>query len=120
MHRGAVGAAEFGESATGFFDAPMAQLFADSESGGEASAGEFGFAKTQVSETAEVETVGLAPGVLAVGFDREIEGFAGGLESFLEVAGGEIGFGERDADVDGELAAKHAAGFDRYERSVQR
>jgi hypothetical protein len=68
----------------------VAEFFAKGESGGEALAGEFGFAKAQVGEAAEVETVGLAPGVLAVGFDGEIEGFAGGLKSFLKVAGSEV------------------------------
>jgi hypothetical protein len=104
-----VAAVEFGKSATGFFDAAMAEFLAEGECGGEALAGEFGFAKTEVGEAAEMETVGLAPGVLAVGFEGEIEGFAGSLESFLEVAGGEVGFGEGNADIDGVFA--EAAGI---------
>ena len=88
----------------------MAEFFAKGESGGKALAGEFGFAEAEVGEAAEVETVGLTPGVLAVGFDGEIEGFAGGLKSFLKVAGGEVGFGERDTDIDGVFAKAAAVG----------
>jgi hypothetical protein len=84
LFRGAVGAIEFGEGAAGFGDAAMAEFFAQGESGGEALAGEFDFAKAQLSEAAEVE-------------------------GFWEVAGGEVGFGEGDADVDGVFA--EAAGI---------
>ena len=84
----------------GFLRCGHGRVFREGESGGEALAGEFGFAETEMGEAAEVETVGLAPGVLAIGFDGEIEGFAGGLESFLKVAGREVGFGEGGADID--------------------
>ena len=107
---GTATAVEFREGPAGFGNAAVAEFFAKGESGGEALAGEFGFAKTQVGEAAEVETVGLTPGVLAVGFDGEIEGFAGGLKSFLKVAGGEVSFGERDTDIDGVFAEPASVG----------
>ena len=93
----------------GFLRCGHGRVFRESRSR-EALAGEFGFAKTQVGEAAEIQAVGLPPGVLAVGFEGEIESFAGGLESFLEVAGGEIGFGEGDADVYGVFAAAASVG----------
>lgn len=70
-----------------FFDAPVAQPLAKFKGSGEALSGELAFAEPEVSESAEVETVGLSPGVLAVGMFGPVERFAGVLEGFLSVAG---------------------------------
>ena len=79
----------------------MAEALAECECGGEALAGEFAFAEAEVGEAAEVETIGLSPGVFAIGVFGAIERVAGVLEGFACVAGGEVRFSEREADVDG-------------------
>jgi hypothetical protein len=79
----------------------VTEALAEFKGGGEALAGQLAFAEAQVGESAEVETVGLAPGVLAVGRFRPVERFAGFLERLAGVAGGKVCFGEREADVDG-------------------
>jgi hypothetical protein len=84
-----------------FFDASVAKPLAEFEGGGEALAGEFAFAKPQVTESAEVETVGLSPGVLAIRMFGPVERVAGVLQSFASVAGREVCFGEREAEIDG-------------------
>jgi hypothetical protein len=80
----------------------VAEALAELEGGGEALAGEVGFVEPEVSHAAEVEAVGFSPGVLAVGRFRAVEGVAGVLEGFMGVAGSEVGFGEGEAEVDGE------------------
>ncbi|MDP2996465.1 MAG: hypothetical protein Q8N47_03180 [Bryobacterales bacterium] len=88
----------------------MAQAFAEFEGGGEALAGKFALAEPQVGkfalaepqvgEAAEVETVRLPPGVLAVRVLGAVERVAGVLKGFARIAGGEVGFGQGEADVD--------------------
>ena len=88
----------------------MAELFAEFEGSGEALAGELGFFEANVSETTEVEAVGLAPGVSAIGGFGEVEGFAGVLEGLLRFRGGEVGFSEGEAEVDGEFSEAAGVG----------
>src|SRR5450432_1774445 len=54
-----------------------------------------------MSDAAEVEAVGFSPGVLAVGCFRAVECVAGVLEGFVGVAGGEVSFGQGEAEVYG-------------------
>jgi len=79
----------------------MAQVLAQLESGSEALAGEFGLAEALVGYAAEVQTVGFSPGVLAIGFFREIERFTGVLQRFVRVAHDEASLGEGEPEVDG-------------------
>jgi hypothetical protein len=89
------------ESTPGFFDAAVAEGLADFEGGGESLPGEFVLAQAEVSDAAEMEAVGFSPGVLAVGRFRAVERVAGVLEGFMGVTGGEVGFGQGEAEVDG-------------------
>jgi hypothetical protein len=72
------------KGAASLFDAAVAQALAQFEGGGEALARELVFAEPKVSDAAEVEAVGLSPGVLAVGRFRAVERVAG----VLKVLGG--------------------------------
>jgi hypothetical protein len=90
---------ESGESAAGFFDASVAEAFAEFEGGGEALAAQFALAKLQVRETTKVETVCLSPGILTVWVFRAVKGIASALQGFERVACGEEGFGEDNAQV---------------------
>ena len=78
----------------------MAEALADFERGGEALDGKFALPKLVVGDPAEVETVGLSPGVLAIGMFGAVESVAGVSESFARVAGGEESFGEGEAEID--------------------
>ena len=88
----------------------MAEALAEFEGGGEALAGEFVLAEAEVGDAAEVEAVGFSPGVLAVGVFGAVERVAGVLEGFAWVAGGEVGFGEGEAEVDGEFSEAAGVG----------
>jgi hypothetical protein len=68
------------------------------------------FVEAEMSDTAEVEAVGFSPGVLAVWRFRAVERVAGVLESFVGVAGGEVGFGKGEAKVDGEFSESAGVG----------
>jgi hypothetical protein len=82
----------------------VAEALAELEGGGEALAGELALAKPQVGESAEVETVGLSPGVLAVGMLRAVERIAGVLQGFAGITSGEERFCQREAEIDRELS----------------
>jgi hypothetical protein len=86
----------------------VAEAVAEFEGGDEALAGELALAEAQVGQAAEVETIRLSPSVLAVGVFGAVERVAGVLEGFAGVAGREVRFGEREAEVDG--VAPEAAG----------
>jgi hypothetical protein len=90
------------KSTAGFFDASVAEAFAEFEGGGEALAAQFALAELQVRETAEVETVRFAPGILTVWVFGAVEGIASILQGFVRVTGREEGFSENDAEVDRE------------------
>lgn len=98
------------EGAAGFFDAAVSEALAGFEGGGEALAGEFVFAEAEVRDAAEMETVGFAPGILAVRRFRTVERVASVLEGFVGVPGGEVGFGEGEAEVDGEFSEAAGVG----------
>lgn len=98
------------QGAAGFVDAAVGEVFAKFEGGGEALECELLFAEAQVGEAAEVETVGLAPGVLAIGLLGFVEGGAGVLKGSLRVSGAEERFGEGDAEVDGVLSEAAGVG----------
>ena len=63
-----------------------------------------------MGDAAEVESIGFAPGVLAVGSFGTVERVAGVLEGLVRVAGGEVGFGQGEAEVDGVLAESAGVG----------
>ena len=90
------------EGTAGFLDASMAEALPDFERGGEALAGQLALAESQVGHAAEVQAVGLSPGILAVRVHGAVERFAGILEGFVRIAGGEVRFGEGQAEVDRE------------------
>jgi hypothetical protein len=109
------------QGTAGFFDAAMVEFFADLEGGGEATAGELALAEALVSDAAPVQAVGFAPGVLAIGMFGAVERLAGVLQGALGFAGGEQGFGEREAKVDGEFpeaagVGEEDAGFGFFDR----
>ncbi len=83
------------ESAARFLCASVAEALAECESGGETLAGEFALTESEVGEAAEVETIGLSPGVFAIRVFGAIERVAGVLEGFSRVAGVEVRFSER-------------------------
>ena len=87
------------KSAPSLLDAAVAQALTQFESGGEALSRELVFAEPLVSDAAEVETIGFAPGVLAVRRFRAVERIAGVLKGFVGVAGGEVRFGEGEPEV---------------------
>ena len=89
------------EGAASFLDSSMAEALAEFEGGGEALAGKLALAEPQVSETAKVETLRLAPCVGAVWFFGAVERVASVLQSFARVARGKQSFGEGEAEVDG-------------------
>jgi hypothetical protein len=78
----------------------VAEAIADFQGRGQALAGELAFAEAQVGESAEVETIGLSPGVLAVRVFGPVERAAGVLEGLSCVTGREQRFGEGEAEVD--------------------
>ena len=82
----------------------MPQAFAEFESRAETLDCKLALAKPPVGQSAEVKTIGLSPGVLAVRMFRPVERISRVLESFAGVAGGEVSFGESEAEVDGGLA----------------
>ena len=61
------------EFVTGFVEAGVGELRALGERGGEASAGQVEFTEPGVGDAAEVQGVGLAPGVLALRVYRAVE-----------------------------------------------
>jgi hypothetical protein len=68
------------------------------------------FTEAQVGEAAEVESVGTAPGVLAILLFGAVECVAGILKGFLRIPGSEEGFGEGEAEVDGEFSEAAGVG----------
>ncbi len=82
----------------------MTETLAKFEGGGEALAGKLALAEPQVSETAKVETLRLAPCVGAVWFFGAVERVASVLQSFACVAGGEQRLGEGEPEVDREFS----------------
>jgi hypothetical protein len=54
-----------------------------------------------VSHAAEVQAIGLPPGILAIRLFGAVEGIAGILEGLPGVARGEVRFGKGQAEVDG-------------------
>jgi hypothetical protein len=82
------------ESAAGFFDASVAQTLPDFQCGGEALDSQFALAEAQVGHAAEVQAVGLPPGILAMRMFGAVERVAGILEGLAGVAGSEVGFGK--------------------------
>jgi hypothetical protein len=79
----------------------VAKALAEFEGGGEALECKLALAETQVGEAAEVEPVGLSPGVLAVRVFGAVERVAGVLEGFARVSGREESFGEGHTEFDG-------------------
>lgn len=100
------------EGTLGFVGFGMCEFCAEGEGGGETLAGEFGLAEAEMGDAAEVQGIGLTPGVLAFGMLGEVEGVTGGLESFLILVGGKVGPCEGDADIAGILAESTAVGED--------
>jgi hypothetical protein len=95
---------------TSLFDTAVPELFSNLERGRESLYRQFAFAEAPVGHSAEVKAIGLAPGVLAFGRFRTVEGGTRVLERFARVAGREVGFGKGDADVDGELSELASVG----------
>lgn len=79
-------ATEANEFGSGLGQSGVSQLLALGQRGGEASAGQGEFAEPGVGDAAEVQRVGLAPGVLALRVDRAVERLAGTLERRLRLA----------------------------------
>jgi len=63
-----------------FLDSSVAEAFADVEGRAQALAGDLPFAKAQVGEAAEVETIGSSPGVSATRLFGAVERVTGVLE----------------------------------------
>jgi hypothetical protein len=79
----------------------MTQALAQFKSGCEALTGEFVLAEALVGNAAEVQAVRFSPGVLAIGFFRQIERFAGVLKCFVRVARGDTGLSQGEPEVNG-------------------
>jgi hypothetical protein len=71
----------------------MPKPLAEFQRSGEALAGQFALAEAQVSHAAEVQAVGLSPGILAIREFGAVERVAGILQGLGRVAGGEVRFG---------------------------
>ena len=84
-----------------FLNPPVPQPLAQFLRGCEALPGQLALAEAQVSHPAEVQAVGLSPGILAIRLFGAVERAAGILQSFPGVAGGEVRFGKGETEVDG-------------------
>src|ERR1022692_1213448 len=87
--------------ATGFLNPPMPKPLAEFQRSGEALAGQLALAEAQVGHPAEVQSIGLSPGILAIRLFGAVERIPGILQGFARVAGGEVRFGEGQAEIDG-------------------
>jgi hypothetical protein len=79
----AIGGLALREGLARFLDASMAEALADFESRSETLTRQLALPEPQMGESAEVQAVGFAPGVLAVGMFRAVEGLAGVLKGPL-------------------------------------
>jgi hypothetical protein len=79
----------------------VAEALAEVEGCGQTLPGELFFAEPQVGDAAEVQAIGLSPGVLAIRVFGTVERVAGVLEGLSCVTGREERFGEGEAEVDG-------------------
>jgi hypothetical protein len=82
----------------------MPQALAEFEGRGKTLDGKLAFAQPPMGQSAEVKTIGLSPGVLAIRLVRPVKRIAGVLESLAGVCRGEIRFGQGEAEVDGVFA----------------
>src|ERR1022692_2894025 len=87
--------------ATGFLNPPMPKPLAEFQRSGEALAGQLALAEAQVGDAAEVQAVGLPPGILTIRLFGAVERVAGILQGLTGVAGGEVRFGKGQTEIDG-------------------
>ena len=88
----------------------MAEPLAEFQCGGESLESQLALAEAQVRDAAEVETVGLSPGILTVRMLGAVESFAGVLEGFARVTSRKQYLGEGEAEVDREFSESAGVG----------
>src|SRR5262245_136346 len=93
--------AEPSEFSAGFGQTWVRELLALDERGSEALSGQLDLAEAGVGDAAQVQPIGLPPGVLAFRMDRTVQCLTGALQRRLRIASIQVDTGQGQAELDG-------------------